>query len=214
MTKLIVFDFDGTLADTRALTIEIFQEISKKHNYPVLSHDEIEAMRKLPIRKRLKIVKVPLRKVPGLMKEGLVMMKTRIKDSQLYTGIQDLLKAFYGEIPMVILSSNQTENIHTFLKAHQISELDDVIGSAKLFGKERPLKKLLKAYKIAPEEMLYVGDEIRDIVSCQNVGVPIAAVTWGFDSAKVLKEHHPTYLCETPEALRSTIQTLIKKDAS
>ncbi len=213
MTKLIVFDFDGTLADTRALTVEIFQEISKKHNYPILSHDEIEAMRKLPIRKRLKIVKVPLRKVPGLMKEGLVLMRERIKDSQLYPGIQEILKAFKGKIPMVILSSNHTDNIHAFLETHQINELDEVIGAAKLFGKERPLKKLLKTYHIAPEEMLYVGDEIRDIVSCQNVGIPIAAVTWGFDSVKVLKEHHPTYLCETPEALHSTIETLIKKDA-
>lgn len=213
MTKLIVFDFDGTLADTRALTVEIFQEISKKHDYPVLSHDEIEAMRKLPIRKRLKIVKVPLRKVPGLMKEGLEMMKERIQNSQLFDGIQELLEAFHGKIPMVILSSNQADNIHTFLAVNQITQLDDVIGSAKLFGKERPLKKLLKAYQIAPEEMLYVGDEIRDIVSCQNVGIPIAAVTWGFDSTKALKAHNPTYLCETPEALHTTIQTLIKKDA-
>ncbi len=213
MLKLVVFDFDGTLADTRALTIEIFQDIARKYDYPVLSHDEIEAMRKLPIRKRLKLVKVPFRKVPRLLKESWEMMKERIHESALYPGIQHLLKQFHGQLPMVILSSNHADNIHAFLTAHDITELDEVIGAAKLFGKERPLKKLLKQYQLAPEEVLYVGDEIRDIVSCQNVGIPIASVTWGFDTQGALKEHHPTYVCESTKALEDTIQSLMKKDA-
>lgn len=213
MIKLVVFDFDGTIADTGALSVDIFQEMSRKHGIPVLSREEIDEMRKLPIRKRLKLVSVPLRKVPKLMRESWGMMKEKIGSTDVFPGIMDVLNTFKDHVPMVILSSNHADNIQTFLKTHDIHVFDDIIGAAKLFGKEKPLKKLLKTHQLMSEEVLYVGDEIRDIVSCQNVGIPVASVTWGFDSKEALALSSPTYLCETPAALKTVIASGIKKDA-
>lgn len=209
MIKLVVFDFDGTIADTGPITVEIFQEISKRNGYPVLSIDEINAMRKLPIRQRLKLVSVPFRKVPGLMRQSLGLMKEKMSQSKPFDGIYAMLKDLHGKIPMIILSSNQLENIVTFFKTHKIDAFDDMVGGAKLLGKEKKLKKLLKAYQLSPREMLYVGDEIRDIVACQKAKVPVAAVTWGFDDKEGLKAHHPDYLIETPAALQTLIGSLI-----
>lgn len=213
MIKLVVFDFDGTIADTGALSVEIFQEMSRKHGIPVLSAEEIEEMRKLPIRKRLKLVSVPLRKVPKLMKESWGMMKEKIGSTQPFDGIVDVLNRIQGKVPMVILSSNHADNIHTFLSVHDLNAFDDIIGAAKLFGKEKPLRKLLKTYGLKPSEVLYVGDEIRDIVSTQKLGIPITSVSWGFDAKEALALAEPTILCDTPTELQDAILSRIKKDA-
>ncbi|MNF15821.1 Pyrophosphatase PpaX [compost metagenome] len=43
-----------------------------------------------------------------------------------------------------------------------------------------------------------MGDELRDVQACKRIGVKVAAVTWGYDSVKLLTEAEPDYLCEAP----------------
>ena len=46
--------------------------------------------------------------------------------------------------------------------------------------------------------MLYIGDELRDVKASQKAGVPIAAVTWGFNSRQSLAAAKPDYLFDRP----------------
>ena len=46
--------------------------------------------------------------------------------------------------------------------------------------------------------MLYIGDELRDVKASQKAGVPIAAVTWGFNSKESLAACSPDYLFDSP----------------
>jgi phosphoglycolate phosphatase-like HAD superfamily hydrolase len=62
-------------------------------------------------------------------------------------------------------------------------------------------KKILRRYGIRKEEVLYVGDEIRDITATKNIGVDIASVDWGYNSREGLEEHKPEYLISEPEEL-------------
>ena len=45
---------------------------------------------------------------------------------------------------------------------------------------------------------LIVGDELRDVKASQKAGIPIAAVTWGFNSRASLAASEPDYLFDTP----------------
>ncbi|MEY4243328.1 MAG: hypothetical protein RLZZ245_913, partial [Verrucomicrobiota bacterium] len=49
-----------------------------------------------------------------------------------------------------------------------------------------------------PEQMLYIGDELRDVKAAQKAGIPIAAVTWGFNSRESLAASEPDYLFDQP----------------
>ena len=48
------------------------------------------------------------------------------------------------------------------------------------------------------QEILYVGDELRDVKASQKAGIPVAAVTWGFNSRESLAASKPTYLFDRP----------------
>lgn len=206
MKKLVIFDFDGTIADTRQLSLDIFHEISARHGMPKLSDQEVEEIRQLPIKKRLKMFAIPLRKIPKYMRESWDMFYDKVTESKPIEGILELLNLIKKhDIPMLILSSNHEKNIQKFLDFYKIDHFKNIYGGAKLFGKQRTLKKLLKKYQCPPEDALYVGDETRDIVSCKKVSIPIAAVTWGFDSKKQLMHDHPEYLCETIQDLENAI---------
>jgi phosphoglycolate phosphatase-like HAD superfamily hydrolase len=75
-----------------------------------------------------------------------------------------------------------------------------------LFGKSGALDKMLKKYKLHKPDVLYVGDEVRDIEACKKVGVDIVSVTWGFNSREVLEKYQPNKLVGTPEELLQCIR--------
>ena len=52
---------------------------------------------------------------------------------------------------------------------------------------------------------MYIGDEVRDIVSCKHVGIPIYSVTWGFDEPEFLKEQNEKGIVESVEQLQKLL---------
>ena len=60
---------------------------------------------------------------------------------------------------------------------------------------------MLSKYELEPQDAIYIGDEVRDIKSAKKAGIPIAAVTFGFNSKEALEKESPDYLCDTPAEL-------------
>jgi phosphoglycolate phosphatase len=103
-------------------------------------------------------------------------------------------------IKLGILTSNSKKNVNKFL-INQKLDMFIFVDNSGLFGKESKLKKTMKRYGLNSEDILYVGDEIRDIFSTKHVGVDIAAVDWGYNDIESLKKNNPKYLISDPEKL-------------
>ena len=56
----------------------------------------------------------------------------------------------------------------------------------------------LKLMRLGRDEVVYIGDEARDIDAAQKVGIPIISVTWGFNSSDVLSRHCLLYTSPSP----------------
>jgi phosphoglycolate phosphatase len=154
----------------------------------------------------MKKMDISLRRIPKLTKQTWQLMAEKIPHSRPFDGIESLLTSIKSHgIPMIIVSSNATANIQAFLNNNQFNYFDKILGGAKLFGKEKTLKRMIKRYQLTPDEVLYVGDELRDIESCQAINLPVAAVTWGFDKRSLLKSAQPNYLVDTPYELKAII---------
>ncbi|RQD76080.1 MAG: HAD family hydrolase [Candidatus Syntrophonatronum acetioxidans] len=208
MIKKIVFDFDGTLADTREVFLKALGHLSQKHGFKRLSPQEIQEMLKLPIRQRCKVMEIPLHKIPLLFHESLRLLKTMEMASP-YPGIQEVVRALQErEVDLVILSSNSSEYIEKFLQVHDLDSFQSIISTSGLFGKHRDLKKLLKRSRLSPQNLIYVGDEIRDIESSRRALVSIVCVTWGFDSLYLLEKGSPDYLVHEPREIVNLVDRL------
>jgi phosphoglycolate phosphatase-like HAD superfamily hydrolase len=56
----------------------------------------------------------------------------------------------------------------------------------------------MKEFGYSAREILFVGDELRDIEAAQETGVHMAAVTWGYNSTAALEAAGPDYLIADP----------------
>ena len=68
-----------------------------------------------------------------------------------------------------------------------------------MFGKDKKLRSAMRKYNLNPKETFYIGDETRDIEAAKKVRIKSVAVTWGFESEKVLKKADPDFIIKSPE---------------
>jgi phosphoglycolate phosphatase len=198
--KTLVFDFDGTIADTLGETRLIFNRIAPDYGIRQVAEHELDHLRHLSLKDLLDHLKIPKRRVPALISRGTSMMRGNITQLQLIDGMPEVLVELRRHVQSFgILTSNATANVDLFLRTHGLRQQFDFISStSKLTGKAKHLKAIRKTFSLESEELLYIGDELRDVKASQKAGIPIAAVTWGFNSRQSLAASKPTYLFDRP----------------
>jgi len=99
---------------------------------------------------------------------------------------------------LAIISSNRIENIDKFIKHNDLDIFDFVHGKTDLFGKAGYLGKFLDDFDLDSSEVIYVGDEIRDVEACKKVGIKIIGVTWGLHTPEALQKAGVDYIVKKP----------------
>ena len=192
--KYIVFDFDGTLVDSRAVFIRLYNDLAAKHGYTSMTPENLEHLRTLSIPQRCKYLNVPMYRIPFL---AVVVMKNyrhAISEIPFNPGIKEMLETLsINNMPFAVLSSNSKGNIEQFFSLHGIA-CADIFCSRSIFGKHVLLNTFLKEKKLKPSDILYVGDELRDIIACRKIGVEVAWVSWGYDHEKAIENDKPDHV--------------------
>jgi len=199
--RTIIFDFDGTLADTLEETRKVYNGMAEEYGLRQVSAEELPGLRHFSLKDLLDHLGIPSRRVPVLLAKGTSRISGNIARLPLIPGMDDLLPLLRQRVESFgVLTSNAADNVDLFLRAHGIRGLFDFISStSKLTGKSRHLRAIRRTFSVKADEMLYVGDEIRDVKSSHKAACPVAAVTWGFNSRESLAAENPTYLLDRPE---------------
>lgn len=209
--KCVIFDFDGTLADTEKINFGIFQEIADIYKLEKISFEEMKKLKRFSASEIIDHLNIKKRNIPGMIRKGRRKLHASIEEVDWCREswpevIQELKKAGYI---IGIITSNSKKNVKKFLK-NKNSEYFEFIYNSGLTGKERKIKKVMRKRKLSNEDILYVGDEIRDIKSSHNMKVHIASVDWGYNTRESLERNRPDYIIEEPKEL---IQILKKEGA-
>lgn len=199
--RSLVFDFDGTIADTLGETRRILNQIGPDYGIRQVAEHEVHQLRHMSLKQLIDHLDIPKRRLPALISRGTGLMRGNITRLQLIAGMSEVLVELRRHVESFgVLTSNSTANVDLFLKAHGLREQFDFISStSKLTGKSKHLKAILKTFSLRSHELLYIGDELRDVKASQKAGIPIAAVTWGFNSRESLAAEAPDYLFDRPE---------------
>ena len=207
--RLAIFDVDGTLVDSFPLFVKLLNQYAQKYQYHLLDEQRIEHLRDFPprkIRRELGLSRLQAIRLAVDCKRG--MQKTEDKP-EVFSGIDTLLKDLKQQgYRLAIVTSNSVENCRVSLGEERLALFDWVQSNASIYGKQRQIKKVLRAAQCEPAHAIYIGDQITDIHSAQHLNMPIAAVTWGFNNASALAEAKPTYLCQSIDQLTRCLMTV------
>jgi len=207
--KIIIFDFDGTIADTVDALVTIANRLALEFGYVPINSQELVLLRNLTAREIIKYSGVSLLKIPFLLKKVKGELKDKIHELQLINGINAVLIELHDQgYHLGIITSNSQENVNEFLKCHNLDYLFDFIYSGvTIFGKTTIINNVLRQKHFQPESVIYVGDETRDIESAKKANIKVIAVSWGFNSPEALSKQNPDFLIHHPHELLAVMKS-------
>lgn len=192
--KLIIFDFDGTLADSFPWFADNINKAAKIFRFKTVHLSDHEKLRSLNSRQIMSFLDIKWWKVPLISMYMRKMMSADLERIHLFDKIGDLLLSLKEKkIQLAIVSSNSSENVKKVLGSYA-RLVDHFECGSSVFGKHKKFQHLLETTGLKASEVLSIGDEIRDIEAAKAISMHTGSVTWGYAKTHALKKFAPDYV--------------------
>ncbi|HHT62543.1 MAG: HAD family hydrolase [Bacillota bacterium] len=208
----ILFDLDGTIADTLPLIKKTYARVFEEMNIP-WGNDDVMKMIGLPLRDIGRIMAGMGKEdefFNNYQKQYRLLHHNYIKA---FPGIKDMLHQLNDmDFSLGIVTSKSKTGADLTLSSVNLDKFFSIIVTVDDTDKHKPnpepvlyaMKKLGKT----PQESAYVGDSPFDIESGNRAGVTTIAVGWGMAPIDKLLEHSPTYSVNTVKELTKLLLSL------
>lgn len=171
-----------------------------------------EDFRNMDIREIMRNLRISYFRLPFLLRKARRNVQNQILELSPIPNIEDvLLQLKKDKVTLGILTSNSMKNVVLYLKKHRINLFDFIYTANNVFGKNRHLKIILEKSGVDPKDVIYIGDELRDIEAAKKASIESVAVAWGYNHSSVLEKMCPTALCSSIPELVNVINALISK---
>ena len=198
--KLIIFDFDGTLADTFPWFTAVLNDVAERYRFRRIEAHEVEALRGYSARQLIAHLGIPAWKLPFIARH---MRRLATDDGDpvpVFPGtdamLRELRQAGFG---LALVSSNTERNIRRAFGPEMAALFSHYACGAGLFGKASKFRQIAKRVGVEHTQCLCIGDEIRDFEAARDAGMDFGAVGWGFTSEAALQALGPTLLFRHPD---------------
>lgn len=200
--RLVVFDFDGTLADTFDWFAGIINAVADRYRFRRVEEYEADALRGMDARGVIRHLGIPAWKLPLISRH---MHKLAARDAatmRLFPGIETMLADLDAAgFMLAVVSSNSEANIRTVLGPTLAGRFRRYACGASVFGKAKRLRAVMKQAGVRPSQTLAIGDEIRDGDAARQAGCAYASVAWGYTKADALAARGPVAVFGSPRAI-------------
>ena len=212
----VIFDFDGTLADTLGRSLTVANALAPDFGIPLVTPEAFEPLRDLSVAEIRQQLRILAWKVPFFLRRLRRKMLHILPELEFVAGMPETLRQLRSSgVRLGIVTSNDYTNVALFLDHHQLrSVFDFVDGGARILGKGQRLRSILRRYRLKPSDVFYVGDEMRDIRAARQVRIQAIAVTWGFNTPTALQSVQPDFLIDHPSQLWEICRQFVSQDLS
>ena len=206
---LVIFDLDGTLADSFPWFLRVVNGVADKFRFKPIEPGDVESLRHAGSREILKRLDVPFWKLPAIATHARALKRAQLELIPLFPGADAMLRSLSGAgLTLALVSSDNEENARRQLGASAAHFAHFACG-ASLFGKAARFKSIVRRAGAAPARTIAIGDEVRDIEAARAAGIGCAAVAWGYAAPEALAAHAPDMMFREMK----DIERLIRLDA-
>lgn len=198
--RLIIFDFDGTLADSAAWFAGAFNGVARRFGFREIDAAEMAELRGRPNREVVARLGVPPWKLPFIAAHVRKLASEAAPSIALFPGVDDMLRRLADRgVKLAIVSSNSEATIRKVLGPELAGLIAHYGCGASIFGKAAKFRQVIRKAGVAEADVLSVGDEVRDIEAARKLRLAAGAVTWGYATAEILQAQRPCAMFETTD---------------
>jgi phosphoglycolate phosphatase len=213
--KLVVFDFDGVIAEgfdqQDDFFLQKYQGLTAKYNLaPILDGPGFAQFTKLGTWEQIKYSKVKMHRLPSLIWEVGSMIQDSWSKAVTYEQIEETLHDLSQIYVLVIASRNYSFIINKFLKKYGLRRyFKQILGRNHNPDKAKNLQVLLRKYKVLPEQAVLITDTSKDLLDAQKCRMRAIAVTYGLGAKPDLEKLKPDCLVDSPSQIPKAVRQVL-----
>lgn len=201
MRPVIMFDFDGVIADSYDVFFETFTAVCAEMGFDRLNSRE--AFLKLfegNLLQQLLKAGFPLWRLKALVKRFEPRIAEANQKIQPFPGMPELLCELAAGHPVYIITSNVSSTVEAFCARFTIVGIRDVIGAEKEASKVKKIRAVRKLHR--GHVPYYIGDTKGDMIEGKAARATTVAAAWGWHPIATLREGAPDIVVHAPDELR------------
>ena len=211
---LLVFDWDGTLADSEAQIVGAMQGAIGELKLPARSDREIRELIGLGLNEALQVLypEYGLEELLGLLAGYRSrFVESGLKEAPLFPGVAEALQQLHGQgYRLAVATGKSRRGLARSLEAH--AGLRALLSSSRTadetVSKPHPqmLNELLEEEGLEPARALMIGDTDYDLLMARSAGMPAVAVACGVHPRARLAAAAPEHILEDVRELTAWLQ--------
>ena len=211
--RLLIWDFDGTLAPSLEQIVISFQAAFAKTLGRHLEPAEVVSLFGPPdeevIRRRVAPEDFTL-----AVRTFYETYRMREREASLFSPVQQFLDRTRSSLSHALVTNKGRMTTAIALRARSLEDRFAAVVTGDDVAKPKPdpegIQRVLTRLSVDPSEAIYLGDSPTDIEAAHRAGVMVAAVAYGgIHSLETLAAHNPTWLIDRPQAIAEWFGSLI-----
>jgi len=204
--RLVLFDFDGTLADSFPWFARVINDTADKFRFRRVEAHEVDDLRGRSSRELMQILRVSAWKMPFIARYIRKRKAQDLASIPLFAEAPAALRRLHhAGVTLAIVSSNSEANIRAMFGAETAALIAHYECGSSLHGKAKRFRAVLRKGGYTAADAICIGDELRDIDAAREAGLAFGAVTWGYTHGAAMKAAKPDFVFESFDAMVQTV---------
>lgn len=197
---LVVWDWDGTVADSTGLISQALITAAEQAGLPALSESRARSIIGLGLRESIEVLygDIPEFQAQALASHYQRNYYTDENKILLFAGIAETIASLSKKgCKLAVATGKGRRGLNTALQQSGLARYFQATKTVdECFSKPHPqmLDELMDELVVMPERTLMIGDSQYDLQMGKNAGVNTAAVSYGSQTAEHLQQYSPDYL--------------------
>jgi phosphoglycolate phosphatase len=197
MQNILLFDYDGVLVDSLEIFMNHFIAACKNEHFSQI-HDKKSFLKLFDKNLYESMLEIGMSletifRVVHQVRDGLLKDQDKL---MLFPGISETVKQLSKNNELMVVTSNESKVVNSFLINQGLTEFSDIYGSDRGGSKVNKINSIKKEFNGG--NFYYIGDTKGDIIEGRAANITTIAVTWGWHDKARLMENNPDFLIDNP----------------
>lgn len=203
MDRILIFDFDGVLADSLAPMLSYAGQVCLELGYQCTpTQKDLEILDRMEFSEYGRQLGIPEEKIETFVTRNFELFSRREEPLAITPGIESVIRELSRIAILVVITGNSCKVVGKFLDTYGLQDEFQTVLGAEDDGNR--VEKILKVISLTGEsfgEVYMIGDAVSDIRAARKAGIKSIAIGWGHQSKEKLITENPDILVDQPEDL-------------
>jgi phosphoglycolate phosphatase len=200
---LIIFDFDGVLADTLDDMLNFAQAVCAELGLDrIPTPADLDALETMSFVEYGKQLGIPPHLAGEFASRCLQRFIEKPYPPKIFAGMVKVIEQLSAHHTLAIVTGNTTRAVENFLRENHIHQFISAIFAVDQPGsKVEKIQKAKSQHATEADAVYYIGDAVSDIRAARQASVKSVAVSWGHQSLGKLVNAQPDHIIQTPREI-------------